>query len=142
MTERKMSKHRQSTSSLVSDDSDDLRIQELAVGAVEDAEECFRESLPQSLRDETKSVSNGDATTPSFDQDEIVLGQRLGSGEFSHVYEVKSFNLHALEDDKSRLGMAQKVKYRQTNNSRYALKHIKESLLEDCGVDAYIQAAR
>ena len=54
----------------------------------------FEDALPPSLREET--AKKRDCVAP-FGRGEIVLGPKLGSGEFSHVYEVKSFNLQ--EDD-------------------------------------------
>lgn len=121
-----------------------------AAEAAEEVKLSFRSSLPQSLDRETQQKHDQVAT---FQQNEVVLGPKLGSGEFSHVYEIKSFALcddlaDAPEstlspaDAEKRVYMKKNEKYRQTDKARYALKHIKGSYLRDNGSDAYIQAAR
>ena len=64
-----------------------------------------------------------------FSREEIVLGKKLGSGAYSDVYEVKSFELsnkfvHTMtaEEVEKRREMAQRPE-------RYAMKHLKPSLV-------------
>jgi hypothetical protein len=82
---------------------------------------------------------------------QIVLGPKLGEGEFSNVFEIESFKLHpdiaqdgTLSDKelKQRLHMKNSEKYRSTGKSRYALKHIKEIYRQENGTEMYAQAAR
>lgn len=89
-----------------------------------------------------------------FRRDEIVLGPLLGSGEFSDVYEIKSFSLPedniqkmSVKGSTKRLHMKKRQKYHQTNKARYALKrmkvnYLKDSLKKNSNSDAYVQAAR
>jgi len=81
---------------------------------------------------------------------QIVFGPKLGSGEFSNVYEVQSFRLHgdfsdtaivSEEELDKRSHMKTYEKYRETKNARYAVKHIKEVYHLHHGSDSYIQAA-
>ncbi|KAL7534758.1 hypothetical protein ACHAWF_004941, partial [Thalassiosira exigua] len=123
----------------------------LAAEVAEESKSSFRESLPPSLRElreEGKCQLDG---TALFQPDEIILGPKLGAGEFSNVYEVESFNLRldgagsdvSQGDDeaKSKLRMKKNEKYRDSDNGRYALKHIKENYLLRNGTDDYVQAA-
>ncbi|KAL7530703.1 hypothetical protein ACHAWF_003481 [Thalassiosira exigua] len=120
----------------------------LAAEAAEDSKSFFRESLPLSLRDEDKCQLDDIAL---FQPDEIILGPKLGTGEFSNVYEVESFLLRldyagnvvlqGKDEAKKRLRMKNDEKYRESENARYALKHIKENYLQKNGNDAYVQAA-
>lgn len=84
-----------------------------------------------------------------------MLGPLLGSGEFCSVYELASFRLAdasrrgctALSPDEAegRLHMKKHEKYRDTDNARYAVKHIKGSYLKrslkNQDTDYYVQAA-
>ena len=85
---------------------------------------------------------------PSFLQ--VVLGPKLGSGEFSNVYEVQKFQLHedfaeaatvGLEELDRRTHMKKYEKYRETKNTRYAVKYIKDEYHLHHGSDSYVQAA-
>jgi hypothetical protein len=81
----------------------------------------------------------------------IVFGPRLGSGEFSHVYEVKSFQLQedfsdaaanaSAEELGQRIHMKKHEMYRETKNARYALKHIQDEHHLHHGAESYVQAA-
>ena len=74
----------------------------------------------------------------------------MGSGEFSHMYEVKSFLLVSNNDISSKelldsmVYMKSCEKYCQTYKARYAVKHIKKHYLKKCvkehRVEAYAQA--
>jgi hypothetical protein len=79
-----------------------------------------------------------------------LFGPKLGSGEFSNVYEVQSFHLQedfsntavaSEEELDKRRHMKKHQKYRETKNARYAVKHIKEVYHLHHGSDSYIQAA-
>lgn len=78
---------------------------------------------------------------------QIVLGPKLGEGEFSHVYEVESFqlikdvaNLETEEADQ-RIHMSEHKNYRETRKARYALKHVKEDYFLHHGAEDYVLAA-
>ncbi len=79
---------------------------------------------------------------------QIVLGLKLGAGEFSNVFEVRSFVLRPNEDDtfnademQQRLRLKHQEKYRMTGRARYAMKHIKENYHQEHDFEKYIQAA-
>lgn len=87
---------------------------------------------------------------PKLSIPQIVLGPKLGEGEFSNVFEIESFELHpdiaqdgSLSDKelKQRLHMKNSEKYRSTGKSRYALKHIKEIYHQENSTEMYAQAA-
>ena len=116
----------------------------LAADAAQEVAEDFRLSLTSSLHHARTHLAP-DRVAP-FVWDEVELGQLLGSGEFSHVYEIKSFNLRKhpfrpsvmmannladmrMEDLDQRLHMKTSEKHR-TNKPRYALKYIKPEHLE------------
>ncbi|KAL9185557.1 hypothetical protein ACHAXT_003334 [Thalassiosira profunda] len=139
-------------SSFNSDASDDTptidpATQARAVRAAEDEKEYFRESLPSSL---LEAHDARDCVAP-FQPAEIVTGPKLGSGEFSDVYEVTSFSLreefadfdHVLTDDeaKQRGYLKNREKYRETKKARYALKHLKEGYFGSHDAQSYVQAA-
>jgi hypothetical protein len=107
----------------------------------------FVENLPPSLRED---YDHRDAVAP-FQTGEIMLGKLLGSGEFSHVYEIRKFrpidaDLESLgfgaEEISARKLMKMREKYRDTNRASYAVKHLRPTLLEKYGVEDYAQAAR
>jgi hypothetical protein len=84
---------------------------------------------------------------PEFSM-QIVLGPKLGGGEFSNVFEVKSFVLRPDKDDtfnaeelQQRLRLKQQEKYHMTGKARYAMKHIKENYHREHDSEKYIQAA-
>lgn len=137
-------------SSSIKSSADEWFADYFAVEAAREARKDFLPTLPPSLlakvgREEGCKHQH-DAVAP-FTMDEVVLGPRLGSGEYSHVYEVASFALlrndgsRTAKEMETRLRMKNTEKYRQTNNARYALKHLKESYLKENGVDEYVQAA-
>ena len=81
---------------------------------------------------------------------QIVFGPKLGSGEFSNVYEVQSFRLHKDFSDTQVVGeeeldkrrhLKKYEKYRETKNARYAVKHIKEVYHLHHGSEGFVQAA-
>ena len=119
----------------------------------------FINSLPPSLitssdddNRDSKNDHNKILAIAPFKRNELILGPKLGEGEFSNVYEIKSFTFQTetakdvLSLDKgqleSRLYMKQNKKYRQTSKARYAVKSIKEKYLVEHGCDKYVQAAR
>ena len=82
---------------------------------------------------------------------QIVLGTKLGSGEYSNVFEVKSFKLNPqfkgtnplkVEEMEQRIHLQTHEKYRDTNKARYALKQIKDKYYDNHEPDEYVQAAR
>ena len=96
-----------------------------------------------------------------FDWNECELGNLLGSGEFSDVYELRSFRLGNLEknpcyaqfsgaagtsnkESDQRLLMKTREKHGVTKKARYALKHIKQSndLKTNRGRLKYIHSVR
>lgn len=105
----------------------------------------FRESLSESL---LKDYDKRDCIAP-FNTKEIVLGKKLGSGEFSHVYQVKSFRLNndlsmdamSPEDLETRQYMKNRETYRDTKKSSYALKHLRPELLDKYDSSEYAQFA-
>lgn len=105
----------------------------------------FREGLSDSL---LKDYDNKDCIAP-FSSKEIVLGKKLGSGEFSHVYQVKTFRLKnelvkntaSKEEIETRGYMKGREKYRDTRKSSYALKHLRPELLDKYGSTEYAQFA-
>eukprot|EP00581_Thalassiosira_minuscula_P009912 CAMPEP_0183709326 /NCGR_PEP_ID=MMETSP0737-20130205/5388_1 /TAXON_ID=385413 /ORGANISM="Thalassiosira miniscula, Strain CCMP1093" /LENGTH=460 /DNA_ID=CAMNT_0025937399 /DNA_START=260 /DNA_END=1642 /DNA_ORIENTATION=+ len=126
--------------------SQDASIHKYAAEAAEERKLTFRDSLPPSLNE--VASSEHDNVVAKFEPGEIVLGPKLGQGEFSDVYEVESFTLRLsndgeLSEDESakRSQMKKMEKYRMTNNARYALKHIKQNYLKVNGETNYIEAA-
>jgi hypothetical protein len=117
----------------------------MASMAASGVKDRFRESLSESL---LKNYENKDCIAP-FNTKEIVLGKKLGSGEFSHVYQVKAFRLNSdlmgdaasSEEVETREYMKGREKYRDTNKSSYALKHLRPELLEKYGPTEYAQFA-
>ena len=105
----------------------------------------FQESLSESL---LKDYATRDCIAP-FGNKEIVLGKKLGSGEFSHVYLVKSFRLKDNElkeivgsdEMETRQYMKGREKYRDTNKSSYALKHLRPELLDKYSATEYAHFA-
>ena len=114
----------------------------------------FVDSLPPSLKFD---YDHRDTVAP-FQTKEIILGKLLGSGEFSHVYEISEFRPvdHIELDETSstirslglvdaeiavRKLMKKRERSRHTNKASYALKHLQPALLEKYDVEKYIQAA-
>lgn len=138
-----------------SDASTPRMVDLLAVEAAEETKDVFLSTVPPSLlgRD---SYANADEpqhrVVAPFKREELILGPKLGSGEFSHCYEISSFRLKKTDDDAQdenkskeelnmRLQMKQSEKYRDSNNARYAVKHLKPEYLEKNGPDEYVYAA-
>ena len=91
----------------------------------------FRDSF-QSSADEADeaSLDSHNSFCARFSREEIVLGEKLGSGSYSDVYEVKSFELNnkfihtmTTEEVEKRRDMARRPE-------RYAMKHLKPSLVQ------------
>lgn len=116
----------------------------LAVAAAADNERSIRLSMPPSLGE------NHQNEVAPFNRDEILLGPKLGEGEFSDVYEIQSFCLQqrdvskdiiwTIEESEKRLHMKKMEKYRQSHKNRYALKRIKRDFLPANGREAYLEA--
>uniref|UniRef100_A0A6S9J152 Protein kinase domain-containing protein n=1 Tax=Ditylum brightwellii TaxID=49249 RepID=A0A6S9J152_9STRA len=77
-----------------------------------------------------------------FDMNEIDLGQFLGKGQFSNVYAIESLRVQPLSEEKekedllspeehARKFLAENVKRKYTNKSRYAIKFLREDLSRD-----------
>ena len=119
----------------------------LAAQAATDKKDEFILSVPPSLTNvQESSCSNRIAISP-FKGEEVILGPLLGTGEFSNVYEIKSFRLQtgiqdmSIEQVESREYMKKSKKYHNTSRSRYAVKHLKQNYIKDNGNEAYAQAA-
>ena len=124
-------------------------IEILAAQGASAKRDSFKCGLPHSL---LQSHNDRDCVAPIM-LHEINFGPKLGSGEFSNVYEIESFNLqddHACvkEGDKSVEEMEKRhflkkyEKYRQTKKPRYAVKHLKGDYFRDHDADTCIQAVR
>ena len=122
----------------------------MASFAASRAKDKFLESLSHSCFSETvlNEYQSRDFMA-SFDKNEVILGKRLGSGEFSHVYNVKRFRLDSNrfgsnlseEDTSRREYVKEREKYRATKKSRYALKHLKQELTDKYSPSEYAQFA-
>ena len=125
-------------------DDDKTATNTLAVGAARARKESFHESIKPFI----KSYDEKECIAP-IRLDEIVFGPWLGSGEYSDVYEIRSFcikqdvdvTVSGEESDKREL-LKKCERYRQTGKARYALKHLKEEYLAKHDPSEYIQAAR
>ena len=121
----------------------DPATQARAVQAAEEKRATFHASLPTSL---LAAHENRDVVAP-FHPREVLLGPKLGSGEFSHVFEVTALELQDeaeestadARQEKRRLHMKKYERYRETRK-RYAVKHIKEDYHQRHSAEAYIQA--
>ncbi len=117
----------------------------IAAGAARDRQAIFHETiLPLIHSDKDKKKP----AIPSFLIDEIELGPKLGSGEFSSVFEVRSFRLDAEfneglgeEESQAREMMKRCEIFHNTGKARYALKHLKDEYFARHTQDEYIQAA-
>ncbi|KAL3785152.1 hypothetical protein ACHAW5_000184 [Stephanodiscus triporus] len=115
----------------------------LSANAAEERRNSFRGSLPRSL---IAAYDSRDCVAP-FKLEEIVFGPKLGEGEFSNVFEIKTFVLRPdvanddAEESKQRHHLKWLAKYRTTQRARYALKHIKENYCQENGSEKYVQAA-
>ncbi len=122
-------------------------IEILAAQGASAKRDSFKGGLPHSL---LQSHNDRDCVAPILLQ-EINFGPKLGSGEFSNVYEIESFNL---QDDRVKEGgksvgemekrhfLKKYEKYRQTKKPRYAVKHLKGDYFRDHDADQCIQAVR
>lgn len=88
---------------------------------------------------------------PCFDRNEIVLGKLLGSGGFSHAYELKEIcpcnrNRNLAENEKNRIKFIENSKKRQKGKAKYVVKLMKEKFLDNprkfrhAGTDLIIEA--
>mmetsp|Transcript_3714 Transcript_3714/g.8246 ORF Transcript_3714/g.8246 Transcript_3714/m.8246 type:complete len:461 (+) Transcript_3714:198-1580(+) len=125
-------------------DRDD--IDAIAAGAASDRQAIFHETILPLIQESDKNKRK--PVVPSFLLDEIELGPKLGSGEFSNVFEVRSFRLDAEfnegmldETSQSREMMKRCEIFHNTGRARYALKHLKDEYFADHTQDEYIQAA-
>ena len=119
---------------------------QMASMAASGVKDRFRESLSESL---LKDYERRDCIAP-FNTKEIVLGKKLGSGEFSHVYLINAFRLDnellgdaviSEEDMETRNYMKGREKYRDTKKASYALKHLRPELLDKYQPSEYAQFA-
>jgi serine/threonine protein kinase len=104
---------------------------ELAAIISQKTREKFQERV---LASPIKHCTDRDCVAP-FKSKEIKIGKLLGSGEFSHVYEIKSFCLDnvppknaSARDVETRKYMNGRVKYRGTKKCTYAIKHLRPNL--------------
>jgi len=141
--------------------SEELNPHALAARVASGVADNFQQSLPTLLKHEFR---NRDTLAP-FQSKEMVLGPLLGSGEFSHVYEVKAFKPSSklmqgvnvlVSDDKSgsaedvrltkeehdqRVLMKARERFRDSKNASYAVKHLRPQLVDKYSVLDYAQAA-
>ena len=117
---------------------------ELAANVALSVKSNFLKNIPQQLVDD---YNNRDIIG-HFSTTEIVLGPLLGSGEFSHVYEIKGFKPDqtkeaALNESqiKKRLYMKNRERYHDTKKACYAVKHLRPTLLEKYSKLEYAQSA-
>ena len=117
---------------------------ELAASAAAEASENFSIILLDSL---LNTCTDRDCIAP-FKKSEVRMGKLLGSGEFSHVYEIKSFFLDASHDSganskesETRRFMKTCEKYGDTKKARYALKHLRPELADTYTSEEYAQFA-
>jgi len=117
---------------------------ELAAEVALVVKENFRQMLPENL---LKEYNSRDCIA-RFKTDEIMIGPKLGSGEFSHVFEIRSFEKdEAIEPDldedqrETRDYMKKREKYRDTRKACYAVKHLQPDLLTRYEKGQYAQAA-
>jgi serine/threonine protein kinase len=131
----------------------------LAAIAASNKQRDFINALPQSLitssnndnQDNNDNDGHNILAIAPFKRNELILGPKLGEGEFSNVYEIKSFTFQTETAQdvlslgegqlESRLYMKQNKKYRQTSKARYAVKSIKGKYLVEHGCEKYVQAA-
>jgi len=121
-------------------------IEILAAQGASAKRDSFKGGLPHSL---LQSHNDKDCVAPIMLQ-EINFGAKLGSGEFSNVYEIESFNLQILRDHggksveemEKRHFLKKYEKYRETKKPRYAVKHLKGDYFRDHDADQCMQAAR
>mmetsp|Transcript_21342 Transcript_21342/g.46350 ORF Transcript_21342/g.46350 Transcript_21342/m.46350 type:complete len:645 (+) Transcript_21342:74-2008(+) len=130
---------------------------ELAANVARNVKSHFLKNLPHALRAHddnvgTREDGNNDCIAP-FQTTEIVLGPLLGSGEFSHVHEIKSFQpkFDANSNDCSRelsdremstrSHMKKRERYHDTKKACYAVKHLRPTLLDTYSNLEYAQAA-
>mmetsp|Transcript_22715 Transcript_22715/g.47651 ORF Transcript_22715/g.47651 Transcript_22715/m.47651 type:complete len:507 (-) Transcript_22715:158-1678(-) len=82
-----------------------------------------------------------------FAPKEIVLGRKLGSGEYSHVYSIRCFSLNSKneetlsQDEKNERKHMKKNERSDAGRGRYALKHLRPELLTKYDPLDYAQAA-
>ena len=143
----KRTRRRHSTNGGENDESnhDQEVIRLLAVNRASATRDSFREGLPQSL---LRTHDDRECVAPIMFE-EINYGPKLGSGEFSNVYEIESFNLKCSDDVKDtksveelekRKKLKQYEKYRETKKARYAVKHLKCGYFREHDEDKCIQA--
>ncbi|KAL7533608.1 hypothetical protein ACHAXR_009364, partial [Thalassiosira sp. AJA248-18] len=131
---------------------------ELAALVAMRVKSTFANTLPASLRPGEDDDGDGDYSSDTksdkldciapYKTGEIILGPLLGSGEFSHVYEIKAFRpdtaveatLTAEEID-TRRHMKQRERYHDTKRACYAVKHLRPQLLEKYDPLEYAQTA-
>ena len=116
---------------------------DMAANAAISVRDDFVNDLPPSLR---QDYDNRDVVAP-FRTNEIILGRMLGSGEFSHVYEISKFRPMDADglgemEIAARQRMKSRERYRDTTRCTYAVKHLRPTLLETYTDEQYVQAAR
>ncbi|KAL7539019.1 hypothetical protein ACHAXR_008973 [Thalassiosira sp. AJA248-18] len=143
-----------SVANLSASEAEDLSPHELAARVALSVKSNFAKKLPSTLHDNCVSSSYKDCVAP-YKTNEIVLGPLLGSGEFSHVYEIKAFRPEAslleegggstssLTQDEidTRQYMKRRERYHDTKRACYAVKHLRPQLLEKYGKLEYAQSA-
>lgn len=88
---------------------------------------------------------------PQFSRDELVLGKLLGSGGFSHAFEVKWICPHvekglSEEQEEARALLVEKARKRHRGKAPFVVKHMREKFLDNpnkfrhAGTDLVIEA--
>lgn len=124
---------RQSSNNLVNNCGCAKTSHELAACVAAQAKESFEDSMLELMA----SFPTRDVIAP-FKKSEVKLGRLLGSGEFSHVYEIKSFNIGSSEaaasinkeEHELREFMKSRELYRDSRKARYAIKHLRPELVD------------
>ena len=117
---------------------------DLAAAVAQSVKSHFITNIPSALQSD---YNNRDTIAP-FSTSEIVLGPLLGSGEFSHVYEIKGFKPNkdhettlTPKEIETRKLMKRRERYHDTKKSCYAVKHLRPTLLDKYSKVEYAQSA-
>ncbi len=116
----------------------------LAASLAKEVKGRFLKDLPNEL---SQDYGKNDVLA-RFAPKEIVLGRKLGSGEYSHVYSIRYFSLNSKNDKTLSQDQQNERKHMKKNErsdagkARYALKHLRPELLAKYDALDYAQAAR
>jgi len=80
-----------------------------------------------------------------FERDELILGQRIGSGSFSAVYEIEAFHLRSDRSSvytKTQVMMREATAKSAKNGAKFVMKCLKEEVEESDDEDRFLNAAQ